>query len=991
MVCYNTMLIKQSVVGKSRQSGGFICLIAMLIFGCFSITTACLLVRSDKKTEIEDTLTVTGDYDVIAYEAPIGFEDYLAKSEVIDEVGLYYELGSVTNAYETETFKAVALKDELSEEIYHLTCIRGSYPKSDNEIAIDVSVANTYGIAPYPGETMVLKSYDSSGEYLEEKEYVISGVFRLSFEEVVGGWYRAPLTSEDYSWYPMPAVFFSSSNIDSWKCTKETVFFRGNSAGERTLVNAVYNAISDAGQGCKGIEYNQRRSSGYAYYIGLDQNRFYGDSTENLGKAVSDGLFKKDFYSAILFPIISALVVITESVSLYMLSKNIITDRKEHYAILRCIGVSSKRIIANLLIEILGFGMLGADVGIALGYAAHLAMIKVFNSVLRLRMYDGIHVEKIIRQITPDPIVMALLVCGVALILSLIIPLYRLYKMYPAELLSTSDNMFVEKQKKHKQKTTRVKGGWIGLLNRRIDLHDNSTMLVMVIMLSSLLFGYVFFRAFSEQATRDVRGYMDMLEIDGNGYVTTRSPDLQNWGYIVTNRHDAGITPSLPELVENNSYVENSWSVIFNESTRMVFDEMPDENIKKLLGNRLLNYRPSEDPYIQDAVKAEGIIFEHTGYDPHVYMYELPTVGLTTKEMTALEVEVLAGQIDIDRIKSGEEVVLAVPQELQDLCLQCFPIGSSLSFDDIVLDEEEEALDFRTLNDSKWVVYENYINDWLYGYAAFGKRHGISTKVGAIVVLHDEKDIGEYLTSGNSWVYMRHSETNKDGLSTNDPQPTCGMSILCLPESFEKWGLPDRNYTSVKVELKDGCDIYEFDKTWYKALSGSIDVQTKSTFDYMDEITTGTNRVMTIFFVLMSVLVLLSMMSIITGLYTKTRSNSSRFQILRRIGFSVKQSSVLIYTQNMFYPIISTISAIIPVYVMQWVLETYKTKIMNGDYSAMSTQWSNRIPYAADLFSYNFIPALICCLLLGFLLIFIGTLPQIIFLRKMKMIETRED
>lgn len=975
---------------KYKQSGGFICLIAMLFFGCFSITTACLLVRSDKKTEIEDTLATTGDYDVIVYEASIGFEDFLSKSEAIDDVGLYYELGSVTNIDETEIFKAVALKDELSEDIYHLTCIRGSYPKSDNEIAIDVSVAQTYGIAPYPGETMVLKSYDSSGDYLEEKEYVISGVFRLSFEEVVGGWYRAPLTSDNYSWYPMPAVFFSSSNIDSWGCTKETVFFRGNSAGEKTLVDVVYKAISDAGQGCKGIEYNQRRSSGYAYYIGLDQNRFYGDSTENLGKAVSDGLFKKDFYSAILFPVISALVIISEAVSLYMLSKNIIADRKEHYAILRCIGVSSKRIISNLLIEILGFGVLGAVVGIILGYAAHLAMVKVFNSVLRLRMYDGIHVEKIIRQITPNPVGMSLLVVGFSLTLSLIIPLYRLYKMYPAELLSTSDNMFVEKQKKHKM-TTRMKGGWIGLLNRRIDLHDNSTMLVMVIMLSSLLFGYVFFRAFSEQATRDLRGYMDMLEIDGNGYITTRSPDLQNWGYIVTNRHDAGITPSLPELVENNPDVENSWSVIFNESTRMVFNEMPDENLKKLLGNRLLNYRSSEDPYIQDACKAEGIIFEHTGYDPHVYMYELPTVGLTTKEMTALELEVLAGQIDIDKIRSGEEVVLAVPQELQDLCLQCFPIGSSLSFDDIVLDEEEEALDFRTLNDSKWVVYENYINDWLYGYAAFGKRYGISTKVGAIVVLHDEKDIGEYLTSGNSWVHMRHYEAIEDGFSTNDPEPMYGISILCLPESFEKWGLPDRNFTSVKVELKDGCNIYEFDKYWYKSLSGSIDVQTKSTFDYMDEITTGTNRVMTIFFVLMAVLVLLSVMSIITGLYTKTRSNSSRFQTLRRIGLSVNQSSILIYTQNVFYPVIATVSAIIPVYVMQWVLNTYKTKIMNGEFSIMTTQWSSRIPYSADLFSYNFIPAMICCLLLGFLLIFIGTLPQIIYLRKMKMIETREE
>ena len=92
--CCNAMLIKQRVLWKSKQTGGFICLFAMLILGCFSITTASLLIRSDKKTEIEDALTICGDYDVIVYEAAIGFEDYLAKSEVIDDIGLYYELGT---------------------------------------------------------------------------------------------------------------------------------------------------------------------------------------------------------------------------------------------------------------------------------------------------------------------------------------------------------------------------------------------------------------------------------------------------------------------------------------------------------------------------------------------------------------------------------------------------------------------------------------------------------------------------------------------------------------------------------------------------------------------------------------------------------------------------------------------------------------------------------------------------------------------------------
>ena len=132
-------------------------------------------------------------------------------------------------------------------------------------------------------------------------------------------------------------------------------------------------------------------------------------------------------------------------------------------------------------------------------------------------------------------------------------------------------------------------------------------------------------------------------------------------------------------------------------------------------------------------------------------------------------------------------------------------------------------------------------------------------------------------------------------------------------------------------------------------------------------------------------------MSIISGLYTKTRSNSGRFQTLRRIGLSVNQASLMIYTQNMFYPIIATLIAIGPIYYTQGLFDSMERKLQTGEFDIMATQWYKRIPYWANLFSYDFIPALICCLLLGFLLIFIGTLPQILYLRKMKMIETREE
>ena len=83
--------------------------------------------------------------------------------------------------------------------------------------------------------------------------------------------------------------------------------------------------------------------------------------------------------------------------------------------------------------------------------------------------------------------------------------------------------------------------------------------------------------------------------------------------------------------------------------------------------------------------------------------------------------------------------------------------------------------------------------------------------------------------------------------------------------------------------------------------------------------------------------------------------------------------------------------SVIPVCVMQKILDVAAERIESGKLDVTATPWYHKIPFGADLFSYDFIPALICCLLLGLLLVVIGTLPQIIYLRKMKMIETREE
>ena len=977
---------------RKTQLGRFISLIIMVLLGSFTVATAGYLIRAVKKTELEDALNLTGNYEAAVYMVDIGFENELERSELIDDVGVYYELGTISDSEGIAEFRAVALKDEPSENIYHMTCLRGDYPSSPNEVAVDISVANTYGIPPYPGESIELSMYNSSGEPIGTQVFEISGIFKDSASEVSGGWYRFPCDIP----YSMPAAFFCSDDIQRWGTDKESVFIQSHASNLATLQNEISSIQDITGIHGIGIEINNKVSGGYSSYLGLDYNEVgsqYGDVTlANVDQAVDRGMFKRDFYSSVILPIIALLVIMTEVVSVYMISKNIIADRREHYAILRSIGMSSQSIVKSLIVEMLGFCSVSSVTGALLATSAHSAMINFLNSKWNLRLYDGLNVEHVIRKVTYDPVITAILICLLSIALALAIPLYRLGKMYPSELFSSSDAIFVGKGNKALRNKTRIGGGWLGLLNRRLDLHDSSTMFVMAILMSAMLCGYVFFCAYSDKETDHAKGAIRTLGLNGDGYVVERSVKGDNWRYNVFNRHDAGLPRDAFEEISSDLNVADTRAVIFNESTRMVFDEEPDEGMQELLNYRIISIPESMDFY--DVNKTgEDLIFEHMGYEPDTIMYELPTVGLTSNELSALESEVVAGYIDQEKILSGEEVVLAVPEELEELCVSYFPIGSQISFDDVVLTNEEEMLDLGNIEDEKWKVYETYVEvngeDIYVRYDSVGTRYELSSTVGAIVVLHDEQDMKDYLSCGSLWsVGLQMNERNIS--------KSYGMSLICLDDTFANWGLPDSNYTKVKVTLDDQADVYEFDKLWYQVLSECTGIKTQTTFEFLDEINSPSARVMAEFFILITALVALSMASIIFGLYTKTRGNSERFQSLRRIGLSVRQACLLIYTQNLFYPLISVMIAIVPVYLIQSMFNTIYGKLMSGELSAVVSgssrlPWYMLLPITKNLFSYNFVPALIVCFLVGVLLIVIGTLPQVMYLTKMKMIAEKEE
>ena len=86
---------------------------------------------------------------------------------------------------------------------------------------------------------------------------------------------------------------------------------------------------------------------------------------------------------------------------------------------------------------------------------------------------------------------------------------------------------------------------------------------------------------------------------------------------------------------------------------------------------------------------------------------------------------------------------------------------------------------------------------------AVGKRKNIRTKIGAVVMLNDEK------------LLKRFCIPYYDVLDGEPPSPTWGeadaqnyaMTMVCMPQSFEKWGLPDQLYTEVDFDLNKNADL----------------------------------------------------------------------------------------------------------------------------------------------------------------------------------------
>ena len=123
--------------------------------------------------------------------------------------------------------------------------------------------------------------------------------------------------------------------------------------------------------------------------------------------------------------------------------------------------------------------------------------------------------------------------------------------------------------------------------------------------------------------------------------------------------------------------------------------------------------------------------------------------------------------------------------------------------------------------------------------------------------------------------------------------------------------------------------------------------------------------------------------------------SSTKIAHLRAIGMSLPQLTAMILRQNLFYPLIGAICAVIPVGLLQCLFYYVNEKVISGQWASyVSTErnlpWYFSIPYFCNLFSYHSVAVLLIFTLVMMGLILLVTIPQILYIRKQRIVEDLE-
>ncbi len=879
------MFFKMFKISFRKMKRSYLLLFLTLFFSVSALSVALLIVRSQKMQEADRILQDYGNYDWAFCEVTEELENQIAGDERFSKLGYVYDIGGFSFQKSGGTVEIGALENKSTEKMYYVNPIMGRYPEKEGEICIDRIALKSSGYPEQLGQKIPMSYMDDDGKR-QERTYELVGIIEVQKQEDGVTYTSRTYPEEMYSADNMKTICFPLAYLS----IKEAKQFSG--AKKHILVDVApgegseqvfSDYIGDDGSGSADLDVIADMHIDTEHIFGrewtalniLGTNLEDGSTPDVLEESFETEHVEEDAYTKYFIPIFMGLILILSSLGIFDAVRLSMEERREAYGILLSMGMAGKRIALHIAFEfflLLCFSvLLGWGFGV-LGYLGILGILqKLFQVTIPSALSLDAYFKPYIVMATRNPWFWSGVIACVTTVAGLLCVLADVLSMTPVRLETSAI---------HKRKRSGRTGGLYHIVNRYVGRDGRIQRWIPYFMVSILMavsvFGFLFFRQKAIEDTSEMAERIEDARINGMDYYMKQTNRVfsGNAQYM----HQSGVTERMYRELEEDAAVEKASGVIINHSTALIYDKA--EEAADILQPQSEYFEPLGNDVGSRLDAAMNLkYFQIMGIDTEKQeVFHVPTVGVRSEDMDYFKDKVIAGKIHPDKLQSGEEAIAAVTDES---IASWFKTGKSLPLYDVVrpekLDNGQEILEGQIPKEYKdekksYSVTIDGVTRKYYNYDSLKK---CTVRIGAVVCIDTEED-GFFFDSG-------------DG--------TCQVNLITGAGAFEKWGLPNRNYTSVGVRLKNVEQTGAFEQTWMKLLQKAGYMDSIDAYSILREKDRAMRQIMAVFYAVFGVLLLIGVLC--TGNSIAMRIHRMREEqiILYQLGMT-KERLLLLYIRR---------------------------------------------------------------------------------------------
>ncbi|MBR3754678.1 MAG: FtsX-like permease family protein [Clostridia bacterium] len=660
---HKALTVNRLAVGnlKTRKKQYTLMIIGILLAMIFSSATLFFLscMHTSKQEQARRDI---GNYYGYFYNP----KDYIdvekgQKNGYIESFGYAYVQGwAYTDAEKQDKGTAIARLDEEAKKLYYVTVLEGRYPENKGEIALEKDAAVRLGIEQEIGSEITLYVQTANGEDFSneanEKNYTLVGILsdkRYNFERTSGR-----------SIFPVIPAAFVSDNEEIAAGGLEIPALYYNPTEESLKDNIPKTYYYDNGEIADVFHTN----AFWEYFMQevFDNLDLYQDADYNnhLTQVNTDYGYTIAFVdNTTLLVVLAVVLMIASCMGIVNAFTTNLQERRRQIGLLRAVGTTKRQIVNIFGREAFIITLICTPLSIAVSYFAVWLFAKIMGG-------SFIFMPNIL-------VLMGTTVVSIACVmLSALVPLLRAARISPMQAIRNID--LSRKMKRKKIKQEKDFNAPKLLAKRSIKFYKAKQIGVSIILTLTILltcFGFSVISAELEssywnysqrgdyivvrQSYPGVSNYINMFTID-KGISTNDIQDILDYSLFesVYGYKTATSFITVDEYSDYMDMLSMTWQGIryYNNVTGYTNAdfEIPDmtfEKLKKLWLNKgeELNY-----PILKKESQTDKEMFkvEIKGYDERMIRENLDRF------------EIVDGKIDVDKLNSGEEILLVAPPEI---------------------------------------------------------------------------------------------------------------------------------------------------------------------------------------------------------------------------------------------------------------------------------------------------------------------------------------